>query len=146
MSLDSQNAFAFRIRRAVLALAIMMQLTPAMFAQSDRGTITGTVLDASGASVPAAITITNAATGVEYSSVATNTGNYAVPQLPAGRYNLTATAPGFSQYTQEGITVQVAQTARVDIVLKVGGVTDKVTVTADAVLLKLEGADQSQNV
>src|SRR4051812_30627238 len=106
MSLESQNAFAFRIRRAILALAITMQLTPAMFAQSDRGTITGTVLDASGASVPAAITITNAATGVEYSSVATNTGNYAVPQLPAGRYNLTATAPGFSQYTQEGITVQ----------------------------------------
>ena len=146
MSLDFQNAFAFRIRRAILALAITVQLSPAMFAQSDRGTITGTVLDASGASVPAAITITNTATGVEYSSVATNTGNYTVPQLPAGRYNLTAAAPGFSQYTQEGITVQVAQTARVDIVLKVGGVTDKVTVTADAVLLKLEGADQSQTV
>src|SRR3954451_20673288 len=139
MSLEPQTGFGCRRRCAVLALAITIQFIPAVFAQSDRGTITGTVLDASGASVPAAITITNAATGVEYSSVATNTGNYTVPQLPAGRYNLTATAPGFSQYTQEGITVQVAQTARVDVVLKVGGVTESVTVTADAMLLKTEG-------
>jgi len=96
--------------------------------------------------VPATVTIRNVGTGVEYSTVATSTGNYTVPSLPAGRYNLTAAAPGFSQYIQEGITVQVAQTARVDVVLKIGGVTESVTVTADAVLLKTEGADQSQTV
>jgi outer membrane receptor protein involved in Fe transport len=137
---------ASRISGALLAIAGLLNVLPIAVAQSDRGIITGTVLDSSGASVLAAISIRNAATGVEYSTVATSTGNYTVPSLPAGRYNLTASAPGFSHYVQEGITVQVAQTARVDVVLKLGAVTDSVTVTADAVLLKTEGADQSQTV
>ncbi|MEO8594614.1 MAG: TonB-dependent receptor [Candidatus Solibacter sp.] len=143
---DKRIRFAYSVRGALLATALFLTLHPTALAQSDRGTITGTVLDASGASVPAAVTIINAATGVEYSTVATSTGNYSAPSLPAGRYNLKASAPGFSQYVQEGITVQVSQSARVDIVLQIGGVTDRVTVTADAVLLKTEGADQSQTV
>ena len=91
-------------------LAAALLLANVLLAQSDRGTITGTVSDTTGAIVPATVSVRNAGTGVEYNSVATSTGNYAVPSLPAGRYNLTVSAPGFSQYVQEGITVQLSHT------------------------------------
>ncbi len=134
----------FRLLQWPLILALS---TLACFAQSDRGTITGTVTDPTGAVVPAAkLTLTNTATSATHDTVTTGTGNYTLPSLPAGTYNLNVTAPGFTQYVQEGIVVQVAQTARVDVVLKVGQSTDTVTVIADAQLLKTEDAEQSQTI
>ena len=117
-------------------------------AQSDRGTITGTVLDPAGAVVPAArLNLTNTGTAAAYDTVTTGTGNYTLPSLPAGRYSLKVSAPGFSQYVQEGIEVQVAQTARIDVILKIGQSTDTVTVAiADAPLLRTENAEQSQTI
>jgi hypothetical protein len=53
---------------------------------------------------------------------------------------------GFKKYSQRGITVQVAQTARVDIVVEVGAATESITVTADADLLRTETAEQSTTV
>jgi hypothetical protein len=132
---------------SVLLLAALLALSQVAFAQTDRGTITGTISDPTGAVVPnAAISIKNVATGAEYPTVSTGTGNYTVPALPVGRYNLSASAAGFNQYIQEGITVQVAQTARVDVVLKVGSTGDSVTVQADAPLLRTESAEQSRTV
>jgi hypothetical protein len=58
-------------------------------------------------------------------------------------YDLMIEAPGFKKFTQQGITVEVAQTARIDIALQVGAATESVTVTADATLLKTESAEQS---
>ena len=74
------------------------------------------------------------------------TGNYTLAQLPAGTYELSVTAAGFSSYVQQGIRALVAETVRVDVVLQVGSPTDSVTVTADAPLLRLEGAEQSHNI
>src|SRR5450755_2391043 len=109
-----------RVAGVLLTAVALLNISPVVQAQSDRGTITGTVSDPTGASVPANITIRNAETGVEYTTVATSTGNYTVTALPVGHYNLTVAAAGFGSYVQEGITVQVAQTARVDVILKVG--------------------------
>jgi hypothetical protein len=119
---------------------------PAM-AQSDRGTITGTVSDPAGAVIPSAtVTALHKSTGATYPTVTTRTGDYTLPSLPSGVYDLTIEATGFSKYIQEGIDVQVAQTARVDITMKVGATTDSVTVNADAPLLKTESAEQSQTL
>jgi hypothetical protein len=116
-------------------------------AQSDRGTITGTVFDPAGASVPnAAVTLKSVERGAVYNTVTTGTGNYTVPSLPAGRYDLTVTASGFTQYIQQGIDVQVAQTGRIDVQLRVGASTESVTVQADAPLLRTENAEQSQTI
>jgi len=116
-------------------------------AQSDRGSVTGTVTDPTGAVVPTAgVSLKNVATGAVYNTVTTATGNYTIPSLPVGRYNLTVTAAGFNQYIQEGIDVQVAQTARIDVVLKVGSTSESVTVEANAPLLKTENAEQSVTV
>ena len=61
------------------------------FAQSDRGTMTGTVLDTTGAVIPgASIVATNVETGARYQTVSTETGNYTLAQMPAGLYQLSA--------------------------------------------------------
>jgi Carboxypeptidase regulatory-like domain/TonB-dependent Receptor Plug Domain len=117
------------------------------FAQSDRGTITGTVADTTKAVVPgASVVASNTETGAKYETVSTPTGNYTLPQLPAGVYELTVASSGFNNFVQQGIRVQVAQTDRIDIVLQVGTTTGSVTVTSDAPLLKTEGAEQSYNI
>jgi hypothetical protein len=116
-------------------------------AQNDRGTITGIVMDPANASVPgAAIVARNMQTGVQYEAATTETGNYTVAQLPAGIYELSVSAAGFAKFIQQGITVQVAQTAPVNVVMKLGSAADSVTVTADATLLKADSSDISHNV
>ena len=115
----------------------------AAFAQNDRGTITGTVLDPADAVVPNASVVASNASGVEFKTVSTGTGNYTIPSLPAGIYKLTVDAAGFKKFAQENIQVQVAQSIRVDVNLQVGSATDTVTITAEAPLLKTENAEQS---
>ena len=117
------------------------------FAQSDRGTITGTVSDTTGALVPNAnIALTNTETGTRSATVTTGTGNYTILALPVGRYTLTVEQPGFSKYEQKNIQVQVAVTTRVDIALQVGSAAESVSVTAESTLLKTESAEQSTTV
>src|SRR3954464_10519704 len=109
------------------------------FPQSDRGTITGTVADPAGAIVPgAAVQIRNVETGAIYQAGASATGNYTLAQLPAGRYELSGAVPGFKKFVRQNVTVEVAQTYRVDVVLEVGSNTESVTVSAEAPLLKTE--------
>ncbi len=119
----------------------------ALLAQSDRGTITGTVADPAGAFVPAArVVAVNPETGIAFRSQTTGTGSYTIPYVPAGVYDLTVEAAGFSKLEQKGIRVRVADTARVDVVLQVGATTESVTVTADAPLLSTESAAQSTTI
>ena len=93
------------IRTLVFAL-----MCAAAAAQSDRGTITGTVTDQAQGVVPAAaVTATNTETEAQFETATTGTGNYTLPQLPAGEYDLSVAAPGFSTFTQKGLTIQVAQ-------------------------------------
>jgi len=116
-------------------------------AQSDRGTITGTVSDPAKALVPnATILATNSETGAEYQTVTTDTGNYTLASVRAGTYRLAVTAAGFTRYIQEGIQVEVAQTDRIDVVLQIGSTAESVTVQADAPLLRTENAEESYNL
>jgi Carboxypeptidase regulatory-like domain len=122
-------------------------LTSAAFAQTDRGTITGTVLDPAGAVIPnASIEAKNSATSETYKAGSTGTGNYTLANLPAGTYELTVNAEGFKRYVRPGVTVQVAETARVDATLEVGATTDTVTVNAEAPLLKTESGELSHQI
>jgi hypothetical protein len=119
----------------------------ALFGQSDRGTITGTVSDPAGAVVAsAAVEARNQATGITYRAATTPTGNYTISQLPAGTYEVSVAVPGFKKYTRQGITVEVAGTFRIDVALEVGAATESVTVEADAPLLKTESGDISHTV
>jgi len=130
--------------RPILAVLCLLLVVSAGFAQSDRGTVTGAIADQTSAVIPgASIVATNTETGARYETISTETGNYTLAQLPAGVYQLSVELPGFKKYVRQGITVQVAQTLRIDVALEVGANTDEVTITADAPLLRTESSDVS---
>ena len=134
-----------RTRSILWALALGMATIA--FAQSDRGTVTGTVADPAGAVVPTAeVVLRNVDTGAQFPTVTTATGNFTLAQIPVGSYELSISAVGFSKYVQTGLKVQVALTIRVDAPLKVGATTESITVAAAAPLLRTENAEASVNV
>ena len=133
--------------KSLISAVCALLITSAAFAQTDRGTITGTVLDPAGAVVPGAtVEAKNTATGQEYTVGTTGTGNYTMANLPAGAYEFTVTAMGFKKLVRPGVTVQVAETTRQDATLEVGAVSDTVTVTGEAPLLKTESGEVSHQV
>lgn len=119
----------------------------AIFAQSDRGVITGTVTDSTGALIPGVkIVLTNSNTGANTDTVTTGTGNYTLLSLPAGTYNLKVAHPGFGPYEQTKILVQVAVTTRIEVVLTVGTASETVRVSSESSQLKTESAEQSSTI
>lgn len=133
--------------KPVKRMSLILLVAWAAFAQSDRGTITGTVADSGGAVVAnGSVEVKNLQTGGVYQATTTDTGNYTVPQLPVGGYEVTVTVPGFKKFVRSGITVTAAQVLRIDVALEVGTATESVTVEADASMLKTETADVSHNV
>src|SRR5689334_15332122 len=134
------------MRSLLLALCIVLFAWTA-FAQGDRGTITGTISDPQGAVLAnAPVQARNADTGTVYQAATTATGNYTFAELPFGQYEVVVVAPGFKRYVRQNLTVQVAQTLRVDITLEVGTASEAVTVMAEASLLKTETGDISSNI
>src|SRR5581483_6010019 len=133
--------------RGVKRSLCLCAIAGALWAQSDRGTITGTVAEQAGAVIASAmVEATNTATDVTYSGASSGTGNYTLAQLPAGTYNLSVVVPGFKKYLRPGIIVEVASIVRVDTTLEVGAATESVTVQAEAPLLKTESGEVSYNV
>jgi hypothetical protein len=125
-------------------MAGFLLLAVFLFAQNDRGTITGEVKDQSGAVVPGATVIaTNTASGTDTKTTTTETGNYTIPSLTAGIYSLSVEMKGFKKFIQSNIEVQVSITNRVDASLEVGASTETVTVTDESAALKTESAEQS---
>src|SRR5207249_395880 len=126
---------------------VFLSVTASAWAQSDRGTITGTVADATGAVIPGVmVEAKNVSTGTTYQAGTSETGNFTLPQLPVGTYEVSATLPGFKKFIRPGIIVGVAQTVRVDIGLEVGQAGEQLTVEAAAPLLKTESGEISHNV
>jgi outer membrane receptor protein involved in Fe transport len=133
--------------RSLLTAVCWFALVSAAFAQSDRGTITGTISDPAGAVVASApVVARNIETGAVYSVAASATGNYTIPELPAGTYELTIAVPGFKKLIRPGLIIQAAQTIRVDAALEVGNASESVTVQAEAPLLKTESGELSQTI
>src|SRR5215471_12088298 len=116
------------------------------FAQSNQGTITGTISDPSGAVIATAqIEVKNSETGIVYRGGTSATGNYVIP-VPAGTYEVTVTAAGFKRFVQQNLQVVVATDTRRDVNLEVGQATDVATVTETAPLLKTESGEMSHLV
>ncbi len=133
------------VRTALIAVSVSI-FANFLFAQSDRGTITGTISDPAGAVVSSAmVQVKNVDTGALFQVGSSATGNYVV-QLPTGTYTLTVSVPGFKSYVRQGLAVPVAQTLRVDVTLEVGSASESVTVTEATPLLKTESGELSHNV
>jgi hypothetical protein len=133
--------------RFTIIIACLCVLVCATFAQSDRGTITGTVSDPDGAVVAGApVEAKQLETGAVYQTASSTTGNYTLSQLPTGTYELTVTVSGFKKSVRQNLFLPVAQTLRIDVVLEVGTNTESVTVTTSSPLLKTESGELSHNV
>ena len=117
-----------------------------LLAQSNQGTITGTVSDPAGAVVPAVqIEGKNAETGVVYRGGTSATGNY-VLAVPSGTYEISVNAAGFKKFVQQNVQVIVATDTRKDIKLELGSASEVVTVADTAPLLKTESGEMSHLV
>jgi outer membrane receptor protein involved in Fe transport len=110
--------------------------------------LNGTITDAAGrAVVQAKVTLRSLDTNQTFEAVSTGSGFYALASLPPGRYELTVTAPGFGKYTGSGVELTVAQTATVNVQLKVASVQENVVVNAaEAPVIETTSSEVSQVV
>jgi hypothetical protein len=126
---------------------VCLALASRLFGQSDRGTITGTVTDQTGAVVPeAAVTATNVATDVPSKVTTTPSGDYAIPLLPPGTYRVTVEKSGFKTSIKDHLPLLLGQTVRVDFSLEVGTATQRVEVHAEAPLLQTASTQLQTNL
>ncbi len=108
-----------------------------VLAQEFRATLTGRVLDASGAPVAnAKLRVTNLANGESRDAISDSQGNYLVPLLNPAGYSIKAEAPGFKTAIRNGVQLGVNQTATVDVQLELGSTATQITVSAEAPLLE----------
>ena len=122
------------VRRAVFVLSGLALLpAPAAAQQADNAVIVGTVVDESGAPVPGApVVVTHVATGVSTSVVTNHLGQYRTPPLRIGGYDISVELEGFQRFVHTSVVLSIGDVRNVDVVLKVGALTDTVTVKADA--------------
>jgi Carboxypeptidase regulatory-like domain/TonB dependent receptor len=114
-------------------IAMFSALPPRLNAQVATGTIIGTVKDSSGAVVPNAnISARSVETGAVRKTVADSNGEYQIPSLPPGGYDVEASFPSFSTQVRPGTSVTVGATVKVDFTLTVGSVTQTVQVSTVA--------------
>jgi hypothetical protein len=139
MSIPRRISSLTRLAAALLCAAAFA-LTAV--AQSNKGTITGTVTDPNGAVVKdARITATNVATGEAREAATGDEGSYTLPALDPGVYRVTVDAQGFSQSVVEQVKLDTASRQAVDVQLTVGAVgSEAVTVTAEAPLAETESS------
>jgi len=135
------------LARGLLSVILLLACSFSLRAQSTYGSLTGTVVDSTGAiEVGANVTLTSEATAEKQSQKTGDTGLYSFVNLNPGTYRLTVEKTGFKRVNRPNIVIQVQQTARVDVTLTVGEVTESVTVATDVPLLQAETSSLGQVV
>src|SRR5947209_222827 len=134
--------------RSIFVFVSLLAFTgAAAWSQAVNATLLGTISDATGGMVPnAKVTATESNTNVNRSTTTNLSGNYSFPDLAPGTYDVTVELPGFKKEVRRGVNVQVNSTARVDIQLSPGQVTESVDVQADVTLLQTDRADTSSKI
>ncbi len=135
---------SINLRQVALCLALC---AASLFAQSERGTITGTVRDASGAVVPdAKVQLTNTQTGVNFTAPSNANGEYTVPQLQVGTYTIRVEKQGFRPASITGLVLNASATVRADATLEVGTSVQAIEISASALALSTENAKSSVTI
>lgn len=135
------------LRSWILVSVAIAVLAGPVVAQSTTAQITGRIVDQSGAVIPdALIDVIKVDTGVRRETRSNEVGNYVVPLLPPGIYQVSVKKEGFRSVTRGGVLLQVDQVARLDFVLDVGALTETVEITSAAPLLQQESASLGQIV
>jgi hypothetical protein len=130
----------------VLSLIALLSASTAL-AQAVNATLLGTITDASGATVAKAhILIVETNTGIGKTTLANESGNYIFPDLPPGKYSVTAEHPGFKKETRRDVDVVVNSNTRVDLQLTPGNVSETVEVTAAPPILQTDRSDVGRSM
>src|SRR5213594_3699591 len=117
---------------AVVALAAVT-VTAAIAQVAGTATLVGTVTDTTGAVLPGVrVNVVNTATSFRSETTTSPEGSYYIPYLSPGTYQISFEASGFKRYVRDGFVVRTAEMPRVDIMLEVGSVEERVTVSAVA--------------
>ena len=131
--------------RVVLAGVVLASIP--FWAQEYRGTFSGSVTDPQGSAVPkATVTALETRTGTKTVATTESTGEYTLPFLAPGEYEITAEAPGFKRTVRQGLQLSAGEHPVIDIHLDVGAVSDSVTVNAEAPLVVAADASVGQTV
>ena len=131
----------------ILGLISSLISIPLLAQSAASATITGTVVDPQGAVVPSAkVTATNAATGIGRAVQTTSAGNYTIPNLAPGTYNVRVEAKGFAAGETKGITLNVGDQRDLGFKLSISGATESVEVTTEAPLIESTRTDVSTSV
>jgi len=142
----SKLSQSVKIASTSLLMAALVWTVP-LLAQYNTASLAGTVIDATGSSVPGAtVTVRDKGTGLSTTMPTRFDGTFLFPSLPVGEYQLKVEKDGFATYVQEGITLTVNQAATQTVALRVGKVSEEVTVTANADLVNTREATVGQVV
>jgi len=124
------------LQTAFVTAAVIALLTPVARAQESRGSISGTLSDASGGALPGVTVVAlNAETKLPVQAVSDASGTYRLLYLPAGHYSVSADLQGFKKAVRNGVEVRVGDKLTLDLTLETGALTETVEVTASTPLL-----------
>src|SRR6266849_5179538 len=128
-------------------LTCLISSVRVMFGQAVSGTINGYVYDTSEAAIAEArVTITNIENGTATNRVTDTTGRYIATNLLPGNYSVSIEAAGFRRFLQENIVLRIDSTVRLDARIELGAVTEQITVSGAAPILKTEKTDVGQYI
>jgi hypothetical protein len=135
-------------KRRFLLLFAFLPATPVLvFGQASNTTLTGIVSDSGGASiVGATVQVKNAGTNAVETATTNSSGTYTVSQLVPGSYDVTTTKTGFQTSVETGITLTVGEAGTLNIALKVGKLSQTVTVSGSAELINTSNGEISEVV
>lgn len=137
----------WRVRHFIFILVLMGLLPAILHAQAGESTLRGTVTDSTGGVIPGVeVEVRNVNTNAVVRTLITDeNGNYEVPELPLGTYQVTATMPGFKAAVVDNLLIESSQIRRVNITLEVGEVTEQVTVRGGAAIITTDSAEISDS-
>lgn len=123
----------------ILLITLGSLQVSSLFCQLDTATISGKVIDSSGAIVPGAqVTVVNTQTNFENMTVSNSDGLFRVPTLRPGPYRVEVKLAGFKVYVRDGLDLRVGDNLAIHAALELGGITETVKVTAEAPQLQTE--------
>ena len=140
--MNTRKSYLQRIFLTLVPALLLLFLPLPASAQTVTGTLQGTVTDSKGAVVPGVdVVVHNVETGQERNLRTNDNGQFTAAFVPLGRYNITASAKGFTKVSQENIDITLNQTRVIDFSLTPSGVTEAVIVTSEAAPINTTNAE-----
>ncbi len=140
----SLSLFLSGVRAAAVVALLLLLLPGTTTAQALYGSVTGVVADNTGGNIPGVtVTLTNEGTGLKLETTTDGEGLYTFRNVLPGTYTLGATLQGFKSFTQTGVPLTAGSIVRANATLEIGDLTETITVTSEAALLKTDKADVS---